>query len=113
MSIDYLPIVNLFQSYYDALGPREQFLFYSQVLPRKKTWNKYIKAQKETKYESWMLEVLAHYFQVSQFEVEEYLNICLSTREGKIHIQEILEKFGIEPKKIKKSLEKILKESLP
>ena len=104
MSMEYVDVVNTFQRFYDVIGPRESYLFYSQLLPRRKQWNKYKKASKETKYESWMMELLSQYLQVSQVEVESYLEICMKSEEGKEYIKSILEKFGVEPKNIKKAI---------
>jgi len=104
MTPDYIEVVNELQKYYGSIGPRESYLFYSQLLPRKKMWSKYIKASSQVKYESWMLELLSQYFQVSQNEIESYLEICMKSEEGKMYIGSILEKYGVEQKLIKKGL---------
>src|SRR5690606_27071652 len=68
MNPDYIPIVNEFQRFYGELRPREVYLFYSQLLPKKKQFNKYIKGKKEIRYEDWLIDILVTYYNISKSE---------------------------------------------
>lgn len=104
MNLDYVPIVNEIQQYWGQVGPRELYLFYSQLLPKKRQFNKYIKGSKDaTEYEEWVVELLCKHFSISTSEAEQYLHILYSSLEGKTYLRELLEGYGIEPKKVKKA----------
>ena len=83
----------------DAVGdkPSEGYKLYLDVLPKKKTWDKYIKSKKEEKYDKNVLEYLARYYQVSNREVKDYLEIL-----SKEEVSDILKKYGVDKKEIKK-----------
>ena len=102
MNMDYLELVNLFQVYYDAITPRETYMFYSDALPRGKRWAKYIKGKKEKSYDPWVLETLASHYHISQAEAVSYIELFLRTDEGKESLKSILQKYGGDPKTIKK-----------
>lgn len=102
MNMDYVEVVNALQLYYGSVGPRESYLFYSDLLPRGKQWNKYVKGKKPTGYDDWLLELVAQYYEVSQSEAEAYLDLFYLTGEGKESLRNLLEKYGTDPKKIKK-----------
>jgi hypothetical protein len=103
MNADSIPIVNEFQKYLNLVGSRETYLFYSQLLPKGKRYDKYIKATKSEKYEKWVVELLSAYFGVSLAEAENYCGIFYSSESGKAELRIILERHGIDPKQIKKA----------
>ena len=74
MKMDFVEIVNEIQKHWGIVNERDVYLFYSQILPHGKQWNKYIKAKgaKERKYEDWVLELLAHHYLVRQKEAKMY-----------------------------------------
>lgn len=102
MNMDFLPVVSELGRYYGCYGPRESYLFYSQILPKGRQFNKYIKPAKETKYEEWLVDTVVKYFNVSIREATGYLDIFYSSDEGKADLRSICEKFGTDPKKLKK-----------
>lgn len=102
MNMDYIEVVNEFQKYWGIVGDRESYLFYSQLLPYGKQWNRYIKGKKERKYEEWVIRLLAHHFEVSQRDVSDYLDLMFATKEGRSALKEILEMYGSDPRKVKK-----------
>lgn len=104
MNSSYLPVVNEIQQYWEYVSPREVYLFYSQILPRAKQYNKYVKSSKEQdKYEEWLIDLLKKHWQLSKMEVIDALHILYLTKDGKNHIRQICEGFGIESKLIKKA----------
>lgn len=104
MKMDFVEIVNEIQKHWGIVKERDVYLFYSQILPRGKQWNKYVKAKggKEKKHEDWVLKLLAEYYSVSQTEATMYLETFMKTPEGKEALKEIFEAYGVEPRKIKK-----------
>jgi hypothetical protein len=79
--------------------PKEKlYQFYCQVLPKQKSFSKYIKPTKAI-YSNEVLGLLASYFQISTREVTDYCNIIT-----KQDIIEILLQTGIQDKEIKKLL---------
>lgn len=102
MNTSYLPIVNELQQYWEVVKPREVYLFYSQLLPSGKQFNKYIKAAKEASYEDWVLVRIMRYFQISSTEAKSYLDIYYKSSQGREKLREILVSFGHTDKEIKK-----------
>ena len=79
--------------------PKEKlYQFYCQVLPKQKSFSKYIKPIKAI-YNNEVLGLLASYFQISTREVTDYCNIIT-----KQDIVEILLQLGKDEKEIKKLL---------
>ena len=60
-------------------------------------FNKYIKGKRDKKYDKELIEILIKYFECSKLQTKEYLQL-ISHNE----LIEILEKYGIENKKIKR-----------
>ncbi len=103
MDFDYIEIVNEFQKYaIGLLTPREVYRWYCSVLPKQKKFNKYIKGKKSGKYESWVIDIICKEFEVSKKEAIEYLDILYLSKDNKLSLKTIIEKYGIEPKLIKK-----------
>lgn len=104
MNPDYIPVVNEIQQYWENIKSREVYLFYSQLLPKKKQFNKYIKSSTESpEYEDWVIDILKLHFQVSKFEALDYLRIYYLSPSHKEQLKELLESYGVDPKLIKKA----------
>jgi hypothetical protein len=104
MNPDYLPIVNELQQYWGQIGPRESYLFFSQALPKKKQFNKYIKSTKDASdYEDWVVKLVAKHYMVSTSNAEEYLRTYYGSVTGKEALKELLSGYGIDPKQLRKA----------
>ena len=99
MNIHQLPLINEIQKY--SLPNETHYLFLATTVPRGKQYNKYVKSKNETKYESWLITLVAKYFNVSELEAESYLEIYY--RDDKEGLRNLCEKHGIDPKVIKKA----------
>ena len=100
MNMEFLELVNELQMYtIGQLSPRDVYKLYLDVLPKKRSFDKYTKAKGSDKYNDKVLDYLSRYFEVSQREVKDYLEIL--SKDDVIHI---IKKFGIEEKEIKKWL---------
>lgn len=93
-------IINIVQQY-PNMPDRSHYQFLTQMLPKGKQFNKYIKSAKETKYESWLVEIVAKHFQVSQKEAMDYLDIYYEQNRGELRL--LCELYGIDSKTMKKA----------
>ena len=97
MNLDLLPIVNELQKYtIGALSVRDVYKLYLDFLPKKKTFDKYVKGKKSSKYNKDMLVYLSQWYGVSQSEVKDYLEIL-----SKDDVKSILKNYGLTDKEIK------------
>jgi hypothetical protein len=103
MNPDFLPYVNEVNKYWGQMGPREVYLFYSQLLPKGKQFNKWIKGKKVEDYEPWLVELVAQHFCVSKDEAISYLRVFYKSDKGRQELRSILEGYGLESKKIKRA----------
>jgi len=71
------------------------------MLPKGRQFNKYIKGQKEDTYESWLVELVSKYFNVSTVEATTYLDIYYEHNRGALRI--LCELHGIDSKQLKKA----------
>ena len=100
MDKDFLEIVNYFQKYsIGTLEPREVYKWYCDMLPRGKRFNKYIKGKKDKKYNTELIDIMVMHFECSKSQVKDYLDLI-----AKDELIEILEKYGMNEKTIKRLL---------
>ena len=100
MDKDFLEIVNVFQKYaIGTLEPREVYKWYCDVLPKGKRFNKYIKGKKDKKYDPELINIVTNHFECSKSQVKDYLDLI-----HKDELIEILEKYGMNEKTIKRLL---------
>ena len=97
MNMDILPIVNELQKYtIGTLKAKEVYKLYLDFLPKRKTFDKYIKGKKEGKYKKELLGYLSKWYGVSTREVIDYLGLL-----KKDEVKDILKKYGLTDKEIK------------
>ena len=100
MNLDLLPIINVLQKYtIGLLSARDVYKVYLDFLPKRKTFDKYIKGKKEGKHNKELLSYLSNWYGVSQREVTEYLDIL-----PKDEVIKILMKYGLTEIQSKKLL---------
>ena len=100
MDKEFLEIVNYFQKYsIGTLEPREVYKWYCDMLPRGKRFNKYIKGKKDKKYNTELIDIMVTHFECSKSQVKDYLDLI-----AKDELMEILEKYGMNEKTIKRLL---------
>ena len=99
MNSDFLPLVNEINQYQGNIGSRESYLFYSQALPHKKQFNKWIKSETAREYDSNAIRLLIHHNECSIRDAEVMYDIYMQhPNQFKI----FLESYGMNPKDIKK-----------
>jgi hypothetical protein len=99
MNMNYAPVVNIAQKY-TSMPERAHYLFLTNILPKGKQYNKYIKGSKDDRYESWLVDLIAKHYDVSQVEAISYLEIYY--KDDKPALRSLCEKYGVDPKVIKK-----------
>ena len=100
MDKEFLEIVNYFQKYsIGTLESREVYRWYCDVLPKGKRFNKYIKGKKDKKYNTELIDIMVTHFECSKSQVKDYLDLI-----AKNELIEILEKYGMNEKTIKRLL---------
>ena len=100
MDKDFIEVVNIFQKYsIGTLEPREVYKWYADFLPKGKRFNKYIKGKKDKKYNTELIDIMVQHFECSKSQVKDYLDLI-----AKDELMEILEKYGMNEKTIKRLL---------
>ena len=95
MKAEWIEVVNEIQQYWE-LKPKNVYQFYIDIIPRGRTFLRYVKSKKKSKVEKWAMEHLKDYFQTSSREIEEYLEIL--TRQ---QVETIIMKYGVTDKELK------------
>ena len=104
MNPNYVDLVNELQQYtIGQLDARETYNLYYELLPKQKSFSKYVKGKKADKYNSELIDLLSNHFLISRKEVVDYLDITLES--SKNTVKEIIKKYG----KTDKDAEKLLK----
>ena len=57
------------------LSDREVYKIYSNILPKKKSYHRYVKSKKNVKYEDWLVELIDQHYQVGKSQAVEYLDL--------------------------------------
>ena len=97
MNDDFLSFVNYFQKYtIEVMPPKVVYQFYCNLLPKKKTYLRYLSSKKE-KTNDKVVPFIMEYFEVSKLQAADYYD--LMTKED---LKLLLKKFGNSDKEIKK-----------
>ncbi len=100
MNMDLIEIVDMFQQYtIGELDRKHVYQLYQELLPKRKMYNKYIKAKDSDKYNKELLEFVAKHYQISIREATEYVAMMLNM--DKELVIDILRKYGKTDKEIK------------
>lgn len=86
----------------NVLSPREVYKLYSDLLPKEKMFFKYVKGDKEEKYPDKLVDLVSKYYECSNIEAIEYIDIMIQKEESKAQLISILKAYGLEDKEIKK-----------
>jgi len=81
------------------MGTREVYKFYLDVLPKRKSFDKYVKGKDDNKWNENIIKWLCTHFNVSSREVMDYLEILPQSE-----VIEIIQKYGIKKEEIQKWL---------
>ena len=71
------------------------------ILPKGKQYLKYISGRKKADGQpDWLIELAVKYYEVSEKQAIEYLDILYSTRKGQEEINELCEMYAVPKKQI-------------
>lgn len=96
MKGDYIDFVNTIQKY--PISKEALYNFYCKIVPKKKTFFRYIKPKKNTLNPN-LITILAKYFELSEREIKDNYYLI-----GKDLSKNLLQNIGIDDKQIKKLL---------
>ena len=96
MKPDWIEVVNEIQKYWE-LEPKSVYQFYTNVIPKGRTFLKYTKSKSKSKIEGWAMDILCDYFEESSENIEKTLDII-----GKDVVYSIVSKYGVDEKQLKK-----------
>lgn len=102
MKYEWVELVADLQPYLQEIPPKSLYLTLIDLLPKSKTFLKYISPIKSENYENWIIDLIAMKYEVSKLEAEEYVKILYSIKEGHFRLKEIAQNYGIDDKIIKK-----------
>ena len=92
MKMDWVEFVNEVQKY--PLEPEQVYKIYTDILPKKRQWLKYIKGDKKMKYRKWVYEIVAKHLQCSMREASEAVDMYELSHGGQAELVDILIKYG-------------------
>ena len=96
MKPEWIEVVNEIQKYWE-LEPKSVYQFYTNVIPKGRTFLKYTKSKNKSKIEGWAMDILCDYFEESSENIEKTLDIM-----GKDVVYSIVSKYGVDEKQLKK-----------
>jgi hypothetical protein len=102
MKPEWIELISDIQPYVQEISPKALYLCLIGLIPKTKAFLKYMKPTSSEKLEEWIVELIARYYNVSIAHAEEYYLILHETTSGKLHIKEIAEAYGTDPKQITK-----------
>ena len=100
MKMEWVEFVNEVQKY--PLKPKELYKVYTDILPKKRQWLKYIKGDKEMKYPKWVYEMVAKHLQCSIREASDAVDMYELSHGGQAELTDILIKYGKTEEEIRK-----------
>ena len=92
MKMEWIEFVNEVQKY--PLKPKELYKVYTDILPKKRQWLKYIKGDKKMKYPEWVYEIVAKHLQISLREASDAVDMYELSHGGQAELIDILLKYG-------------------
>lgn len=102
MDLDMIYDISQMQPYIQELKPKHLYKLFYGLLPKSKTYFRYVKGDAQDNYEDWLVELIRKHYEVSKDEAIGYLEVLYTTNEGKNNIKEIAERYGTDPKLITK-----------
>jgi hypothetical protein len=102
MNPDWIEIISEVQPYAQNLPPKDFHKLMINLLPKGRHYLKYTKGKNDSKYEKWLVELIAKNFDCSTNSATEYCDILYSTKEGRESILDLCQRYGIDKKEITK-----------
>ena len=103
MNSDVTEIINFIQKYY-SLDKKIHYKMLSDILPKQKLFNKYIKGKKVCKYNPELVTCVANHYEISRKEAKERIGMYMHFSEGMQSLADMLRMYGKTEKEIKRLL---------
>ena len=98
MNFEFIDLVNEVQRFTNGqLGARDVYKVYYDFLPKKKTFDKYIKKSGGNVVSEEIISYICKYFEVSSREADDYLEIL-----SEDDVRSIIKKYGVKDSQIDK-----------
>ena len=102
MNPDWVEMIAEIQPYIQEAPPKAVYKALIGVIPKGKTYLRYMKGKSVKDYEQWIIDLVAKWYEVSTMHASEYLDILYESVEGREEIKRIAEAYGTDPKLITK-----------
>lgn len=102
MKYEWVELIADLQPYLQEIPPKSLYLSLIDLIPKSRTFLKYISPVKSENYEDWIIDLVAMKYEVSKLEAEEYVKILYSMKGGHSKLKEIAQNYGVDDKMIKK-----------
>ena len=101
MNPEWTEMVDRLQYVTQTLEPRDMYKLYISVLPKSKTFLRYVSADKAEKHQDWLVELVARHYECSQENALDYLDILFASDEGRATILYVCELYAIDKKSVR------------
>ena len=102
MNPEWVELIAEIQPYIQEAPPKAVYRALIGVIPKGKTYLRYMKGKSVKDYEEWIIQLVAKWYEVSTKEASEYLDILYESTTGREEIKRIAEAYGTDPKQITK-----------
>jgi hypothetical protein len=102
MKYEWVELIADLQPYLQEIPPKTLYLTLIDILPKSRTFLKYMSPIKHEKYEDWLIQLVAMKYEVSKLEAEEYVKILYTIEGGHRQLKDIAESYGVDNQMIKK-----------
>ena len=104
MEPDFITLVNDIQILQGSskLSDKHHFLLWSELLPNKNIFFKYIGKDKSMNWPKQWIEIVSKHFEISMTEAHDAMEMYMVSEGGKLELYEILTRHGIAEKDIRK-----------
>ena len=102
MDYDMVEVIDQLQKHSVGLKPRDYYRVLIEVVPRGRSFHKYVKSRKASENDVELVELIASHFEVSEKEADEYVNLFKLTDSGFTELRELCAKYGKETKEVSK-----------
>jgi hypothetical protein len=104
MNPNLIEVINELQKVSFKLSPELYYKLLIGIIPKSKSFHKYIRSSTEKLYEPWILDILTKEFNLGKNQTKEYISILLKTEEGKHYLISTVSKYGHSKEEITKSI---------
>lgn len=102
---NYTDIINELQKYL-SISPELMYKLMIDIFPKDRGFYPFIKSKDREKYDDELVTLIKNHFEISEYEVFDYLKIFFLTDENKSELVKIISLYGKTEKEIKKLIKK-------